>query len=311
VESQVRALLAGEIPKGAVNAERATRLARLKGLVVMTAASPKLQAPPGRPATAISTSTIPATPWPECDGPGTGGAGFAEYAQVQRRLGLDRAVIVQPTPTASTTARRWTASRRFGPSAPAASRLVDDHVSDDEIRTLHAGGIRGVRFQMLPGGALPWEWADRVAARAREAEWHVQLQLDGRTLPDRLGQIRSWAGPIVIDHVGKFLEPVPLDHPGFRCLADLVATGRVWVKLSAPYEVSRTGAPAYEDVGRIARELVRLAPERMLWASNWPHPGAKSRPDEAALLDLLLDWAPDEAARRKILVENPAEVYGF
>jgi D-galactarolactone isomerase len=150
-----------------------------------------------------------------------------------------------------------------------------------------------------------------VAARAREAGWHVQLQLDGRTLPDRLAQIRSWDAPLVIDHVGKFLEPVPLDHPGFRCLADLVGTGRVWVKLSAPYEVSRTGAPHYEDVGRIARELVRLAPERMLWASNWPHPGAKIRPDEAALLDLLLDWAPDEAARRTILVDNPAEVYGF
>ena len=277
----------------------------------MTAASPKLQAPPGACDTHIHVYDPRYALAPNATGPAPEGAGFAEYAQVQRRLGLDRAVIVQPTAYGFDNRATLDGIAALGPERTRGVAVVDDHVSDDEIRTLHAGGIRGVRFQMLPGGALPWERADRVAARAREAEWHVQLQLDGRTLPDRLGQIRSWAGPIVIDHVGKFLEPVPLDHPGFRCLADLVATGRVWVKLSAPYEVSRTGAPHYEDVGRIARELVRLAPERMLWASNWPHPGAKSPPDEAALLDLLLDWAPDEATRKKILVENPAEVYGF
>ena len=277
----------------------------------MTAASPRLQAPPGACDTHLHVYDPRHPLAATATGPAPERAGFAEYAQVQRRLGLERAVIVQPTAYGFDNRATLEGIAALGPERTRGVAVVDDHVSDEEIRRLHTGGIRGVRFQMLPGGALPWERADRVAARAREAEWHVQLQLDGRTLPDRIAQIRSWAGPVVIDHVGKFLEPVPLDHPGFRCLADLVATGRVWVKLSAPYEVSKTGAPAYEDVGRIARELVRLAPERMLWASNWPHPGAKSRPDEAALLDLLLDWAPDEATRRKILVENPAEVYGF
>jgi D-galactarolactone isomerase len=273
--------------------------------------APRLQAPPGSCDTHLHVYDPRYPLAPTANGPAPERAGAAEYKDVQRRLGLERAVIVQPTAYGFDNRATLEGIAALGPERTRGIAVVDDTITDEELRTLHVGGVRGVRFQMLPGGALPWERADRVAARAREVGWHVQLQLDGRTLPDRLPQIRTWAGPIVIDHVGKFLEPVPLDHPGFRCLADLVGTGRVWVKLSAPYEVSRTGAPHYEDVGRIARELVRLAPERMLWASNWPHPGAKIRPDEAALLDLLLDWAPDEATRRKILVENPAEVYGF
>src|SRR2546425_4910129 len=111
----------------------------------------------------------------------------------------------------------------------------------------------------------------------------------------------------------KFLEPVTPEHESFKSLLRLVDTGRCWVKLSAPYETSKTGAPKYEDVGRLAKALVKHAPERMLWASNWPHPSARNPrpPKDADLLDLLLDWAPDAAVRRKILADNPAELYGF
>ena len=85
------------------------------------------------------------------------------------------------------------------------------------------------------------------------------------------------------------------------------------MKLSAPYETSKRGAPRYEDVGTLARALVKAAPERMLWATNWPHPQEPrdAMPDDADLLDLLLEWAPDDAARRRILSDNPAELYGF
>jgi len=239
-------------------------------------------------------------------------ASVEDYRAVQERLGLRRAVIVQPTAYGFDNRCTLEGIAVLGPERTRGIAVVDETVSDDELESLTERGIRGARFQMLPGGAIPaWVPLDRSAARVQEAGWHVQLQLDGRPRPEREAQIRRWPGRIVIDHVGKFLEPVPLDHPGFRSLTGLIETGRVWVKLSAPYEVSKTGAPRYEDVGRIARELVRLAPERMLWATNWPHPGQTQRPDEAALLDLLGEWAPDEATRRRILVANPAEVYGF
>ncbi len=150
-----------------------------------------------------------------------------------------------------------------------------------------------------------------LAARIAPLGWHVQVQLDGRLLPEREALIAALPCTLVIDHTGKFLEPVPPSHPAFAVLLRLVETGRTYVKLSAPYETSKAGPPLYEDVGRLARALVRAAPERMLWASNWPHPSVGEAPDDALLLDLLLDWAPDDATRRKVLVDNPAELYGF
>ena len=116
---------------------------------------------------------------------------------------------------------------------------------------------------------------------------------------------------LVIDHNGKFLEPVAIDSPAFQSLVRVLDKGNSWVKLSAPYETSKTGAPTYDDVSVIARELVRRFPDRCLWASNWPHPGRNPPPSDAALYELLSSWAPDAAVRRKILVDNPARLYGF
>src|SRR5262249_2853209 len=147
---------------------------------------------------------------------------------------------------------------------------------DGELKRLHDAGARGIRFHMLPGGALGWPLLEPMAKRAAALGWHIQLQLDGRTLPEYEARLLALPCDLVIDPNGKFLEPVGPDHPGMQTLLRLLGTGRVWVKLSAPYETSRAGAPGYEDVGVIARALARAAPERCLWASNWPHPGQKT-----------------------------------
>jgi D-galactarolactone isomerase len=153
---------------------------------------------------------------------------------------------------------------------------------------------------------------DAIMARVHPFGWHANLQLDGRELPKHEAQLRRLPGKFVIDHVGKFLEPVAPEDEAFVILKKLLDTGRCWVKLSAPYETSKTGAPKYEDVSRLARELVRHAPERMLWATNWPHPMVPPGTlDDLDLLNLLEDWAPRETDRRRILVSNPAELYGF
>ncbi len=274
------------------------------------AQGPRLKAPPGACDTHMhfydSRYPVAATavsPPPE--------ASVEDYRAVQRRLGLARTVVVQPSAYGLDNRCTLAGIAALGLERARGIAVVDDRVTDAELERLTGAGIRGVRFHMLPGGAIPWAILDAVAARVAAAGWHVQLQLDGRLLPDREAQIRAWPGRAVIDHVGKFLEPVPPEHAAFRCLLRLVESGRVWVKLSAPYEVSKAGPPLYADVGRLAKALVRAAPERMLWASNWPHPSVKVPPDDALLLDLLLDWAPDEAVRRRILVDNPAELYGF
>lgn len=238
-------------------------------------------------------------------------ASVADYRALQRRLGLSRTVIVQPSSYGKDNRCTLDGIAGLGRDRTRGIAVVDTSVTDAELESLTKAGMCGIRYFMLPGGALPWDMLDELAARVQSVGWHIQLQLDGRLLPEREAQIKRWPGRIVIDHTGKFLEPVPVDHPAFRCLVRLVETGRVWIKLSAPYETSKRGPPFYDDVGKLAKALVKTAPERMLWASNWPHPSAKDKPDDATMLDLLLDWAPDDATRRKILVDNPAELYGF
>lgn len=205
---------------------------------------------------------------------------------------------------------------RWPRSVPRARAIVviDTNVKDAELDRLTRGGARGVRFQMFPGGVLPWEAIEIMAARIQPFGWHIQLQMDGRLLPEREALIRRLPGTLVIDHTGKFIEPVPVDHPAFRILLSLLENGRTWAKVAAPYETSKVGPPSYSDVGELAKALIKVAPDRIVWASNWPHPNNPPRdpmPDEGALLDLLLDWAPDDATRNKILADNPARLYGF
>lgn len=239
-------------------------------------------------------------------------APVSDYLKVRARLGIERTVVVQPNAYGADNRCTLEAMAALGASARGIA-VVDKSATPAELERLTKAGIRGIRFMMLPGGALTWDILPEMAARVHEFGWHVNLQLDGRTLPDREAVLKALPGGLVIDHVGKFLEPVPTDDAGFRVLLRLLENGRTWVKLSAPYEVSKVGAPSYGDVGVLAKALVKAAPERLVWASNWPHPSAPpdAMPDDADLLDVMLDWAPDAATRRKILADNPAQLYGF
>ena len=191
--------------------------------------------------------------------------------------------------------------------------VVQPSVQDVELERLTKAGICAVRIMTLHGGMLGFDLMDAVMARVHAAGWHANIQLDGRELPRYEAQIKRLPGNFVIDHTGKFLEPVPPDDAAFKSLLRLIDTGRCWVKLSAPYETSKTGAPKYEDVGRLAKALVKHAPSRMLWASNWPHPSARNPapPRDEDLLELLADWAPEAKVQKQILADNPAELYGF
>ena len=235
-----------------------------------------------------------------------------DYRKVQKQLGLERVIVVQPNAYADDNRVTLDAIKKLGKNAKGVG-VVKPGVSDKELDRLTKGGMVALRIMTLHGGTLGFDVMGELMAHVHEHGWHANIQLDGRELPKYEAQIKRLPGKFVIDHTGKFLEPVGVDSPAFKSLLNLVDTGRCWVKLSAPYETSKTGAPKYEDVARLAKALVKRAPERMLWASNWPHPSARKPqpPDDADLLDLLLDWAPDDAVRRKILSDNPAELYGF
>ena len=231
--------------------------------------------------------------------------------QVQKPLGLERVIVVQANAYADDNTVALNALRELGDAAKGVA-VVKPGVKDAELERLTRAGMCAIRIMTLHGGMLGFDVMDGLMARVHPFGWHANLQLDGRELPKYEAQIKRLPGRFVIDHTGKFLEPVAPDHAAFKSLQRLVDTGRCWVKLSAPYETSKTGAPKYEDVGRLAKALVKQAPERMLWASNWPHPSARQNlPQDQDLLDLLADWAPDASTQKKILADNPKELYGF
>lgn len=236
---------------------------------------------------------------------------LSAYQAVMGCLGIERAVIVQPSAYGTDNRCLLDAMKLLG-NASRGVVVVDDSITDDALADLDRQGVRGIRFLMLPGGVLPWDILETMAARAHDLGWHIQLQMDGRHLHERETLLKRLPSTLVIDHTGKFLEPVDTDHPGYRALLRLLESGRTWVKLSAPYETSKDGPPFYPDVGRLARGLIAAAPERMLWAANWPHPGAQaSPPDDAALLDVLRHWAGEDSLIYRILVDNPAALYQF
>lgn len=232
------------------------------------------------------------------------------YRAVQARLGLERVVVVQPAGYRDDNRCTMAAVAELGAAARAVV-VVDPEAPEAELAALAAAGAVGLRVFMLPGGIYRFDQIPDLAAKAAPFGWHLQLQLDGRELPAHEAILAplAWQGRLVIDHTGKFLEPVPPGHPAFACLVRLVDAG-AWVKLSAPYETSKVGPPGYDDVAALARVLVARAPERMLWATNWPHPGQPPQ-DDAALLDWLATLAPDPATQRLILADNPARLYGF
>jgi len=233
-----------------------------------------------------------------------------DYKKVQKALGLERVVVVQPTAYGRDNSCQLAAMAAFGDKARGVM-VVDETTPEAELDRLTKLGARGARFHMLPGGAVPWEILEEVAARVHPFGWHIQLQLNGRELPEREAMLKRLPGTLVVDHVGRFTPPVKTDDPAFKVLLGLLEGGNCWVKLSAPYESSSSGAPAFEDVRPEARALAKAFPNRMLWATNWPHPGQKNPLSHAATLDLLLDWVDDDKTRHRILVDNPAELYGF
>lgn len=279
---------------------------------LLTGPPPKLKAPPGTCDTHIHCylhqfpRQVERAAYPP-------EATVADYRELSRWLGIERTVVVQPNAYGFDNRCTMASTAELGLDRARAVVVVPPDVADAELTRLDRAGARGIRFMTLPGGSLGWADLERLAPRANALGWHSVVQLDGRDLPDREAQLAQVPGLYVIDHIGKFLEPVATDHASFKTLLQLVDRGNCYVKLAAPYETSKTGAPEFSDVAALAKALIKAAPDRMLWATNWPHPTppAGYAPHDGDLLDLLLDWAPNAADRCKILADNPATLLGF
>jgi predicted TIM-barrel fold metal-dependent hydrolase len=241
-------------------------------------------------------------------------ASVAEYRLLQKRLGTARAVVVQPAAYGVDNRGIVAAVAQLGRASAVGIAVLHPTVTDAELEALHAGGVRGLRFtQHDPRTAVTSpEMIEPLARRVSELGWHTQLHLRGEQIVALAPLIESLPGTIVIDHMGRLPQPDGVKHPAFDVVRRLLESGRGWVKLSGPYLDTKVGAPRYADMTRVARALVKLAPERCVWGSDWPHPTERdTKPDDAVLFDLMQEWARDEPTRHRILVANPAALYGF
>ncbi|TXM89961.1 amidohydrolase family protein [Methylobacterium sp. WL30] len=179
-----------------------------------------------------------------------------------------------------------------------------------DLRAMKDAGIVGLRLNVLYGGGIDFAAVEAYGALAREMGWHLQFLIDARSLPPLAQRLSRLPVPFVVDHMGHMPTAAGLSDPGFSTLVALVRDG-AWVKLSGAFRTSVAGAP-YADTIPFARALNDAAPERCLWGSDWPHVAAWDGPPKlATLLDLIADWVPDEARRRRLFVENPRALYGF
>jgi D-galactarolactone isomerase len=190
-------------------------------------------------------------------------ATVADYRAVQNELGLHRVVVVQPSTYGLDNSCQLGAASQLGDNARLVV-VVDNTVTDAELSQLTQAGARGARFFMLPGGALPWQIMPVVAQRIAPFDWHIQLQMNGRFLYQRVEELAALPVPIVVDHVGRFMPSVAVGDMQFDALLRLIDSGTCWVKLSAPYETELDSSHRYEAVAALVHALVKHAPQRML-----------------------------------------------
>jgi D-galactarolactone isomerase len=240
-------------------------------------------------------------------------ARVAEYRLLQRRIGTTRDVIVTPRPYATDNRVTLDAIAQFGPNARGVA-VIHPTIQDAELHALARGGIRGIRFSLAPAAIAPATSLDMIeplAKRINPLGWHVQINMDADQIVAAEDLWMRLPSVIVFDHMGHIPQPMGMKHPAFALIRKLVDQGRTWVKLSVTYDNTKDGPPTYSDMNKVGQVYVKAAPERMVWGSNWPHPNETNKPDDAMLFDLLTQWAPNEATRHRILVENPSILYDF
>ena len=234
----------------------------------------------------------------------------ADYKLLQKRIGSSRNVVVTPSTYGTDNRVTLDAIAQIGPTARGVA-VVDTTVTDTELKRLNDLGIRGIRFNLVQAGATTAEMIEPLSRRVNDLGWHIQIHMKGEQIAGIDDLLLRVPSPIVFDHLGRLAQPNALDNPGFKTISKLIDKGRTWVKLSGAYQDTKVGPPTYSDTVAVARAYIKAAPERMVWASDWPHPTEKDKPDDAVLFDLLTEWAPEEAMRTRILVQNPATLYGF
>ena len=253
-------------------------------------------------------------------------ASVAELRQLLSALRLERVVIVQPSVYGTDNSCTIDGMRELGDRARGVA-VIDDKITDAQLDAMGKAGIRGIRLNLATSGisdpTVARQRFENAVARVRNRGWHIQFNTQLPVIEALSPQFLASPVPLVIDHFGGAMASRGVEQAGFAALVNLVKSGRAYVKISGSADSVSTQSDL-ADVAPLARALVSANPQRILWGTNWPHPGsapvAGRKPTDPALhvqtddgkvLNLLPVWVPDAATRRLILTENPARLYGW
>jgi predicted TIM-barrel fold metal-dependent hydrolase len=249
-----------------------------------------------------------------------------ELKQLLSALRLERVVVVQPSVYGTDNSCTLDGMRDLGSRARGVA-VVDDKTTDAQLDAMGKAGIRGIRLNLATAGINDPNAArqrfENAVARVRNRGWHIQFNTQLTVIEALSPQFLASPVPLVIDHFGGATAARGVDQPGFAALVNLVKAGKAYVKISGSADSVST-QPDLADVTPLARALVTANPQRILWGTNWPHPGSNPVPgrrptdlaphvqtDDGKVLNLLPIWVPDASTRRLILSENPARLYGW
>lgn len=239
-------------------------------------------------------------------------APLEKFRELQAILGLERAVLVNASCHGSDNTVILDAIAQSNGQYRGVAN-ADDSFTERDFQRLHDGGCRGVRFNFVRhlGGVPDLAEFQRVIDRIRPLGWHVVLHLDAADVVELDGLLKRLPIPFVIDHMGRVPTAGGLEQEPFRRLLELARRDNCWVKICGAERISSVGPP-FTDAVPFARALIAVAPERILWGTDWPHPNiSKHMPNDGDLVDLIPLMAPDTAMQKLILVDNPHRLYGF
>lgn len=249
----------------------------------------------------------------------------AEMTALHKALHIDRVVIVTPSVYGADNSATLAGMKARSNNARGVA-VIDAATPERDLDAMERAGVRGVRLNLTNAGITDSAAARHklmaAAARVRRLNWHVQILTTPDVIAGMKGAVMDCQVPVVFDHFGGAIAADGLQQPGFLELVDLVRMGHAYVKISAVYRVSKR--PDYSDAAPFAKALIAANSERVVWGTDWPHPDSGPVPnrkptdlaplldvDDGRVLNLLSTWAPDAAVRHKILVDNPARLYGF
>lgn len=237
-----------------------------------------------------------------------------DYRRVQPIFGTTRAVIVTPRNYDVDNAVTLDAIRQLGIDRARGIATVRPCVTDAQLEALHTGGIRGIRFTLYTPEQAPtrFDMVETLAHRVHELGWHLQLHWTAEQIVAHRALLDRVPTQFVFDHFARLPVSSALSHSACSLIERWLATGHAWLKLSAPYldcDASESGA--FEEIDHVARHWLSLAPDRLVWGSDWPHTSLRKPVPPECIAATVSAWGDSEAAKRRLLVENPAKLYGF